>query len=294
MPPPSNARDGRSRSPCSCSSPCRSWPSSPPCRSPGAGGSAGTTSSSRSSSTSSPATASRSASTATSPTARSRPTAPLRIGLAVAGLARDRGPGHPLGRRPPPAPRVQRPRGRPALALALRRRHPARWPRDCGSRTSAGCSTRADQPRAVRARPARRPATSSGSTGCFPLLVAVSLLAARRSLGGLITMSLAGRADRVLLGRPGPRRAAAPRHLVDQLDLPHDRRAPVRSPRPRAQRLVAGDPARWASPGTTCTTPTRPAPGTAYARPARLRARVIWLFEKLGWATTSAGRRASA
>jgi len=33
---------------------------------------------------------------------------PLRIALAVAGNARDAGPGHHLGRRPPPPPRVQR------------------------------------------------------------------------------------------------------------------------------------------------------------------------------------------
>jgi len=51
------------------------------------------------------------------------------------------------------------------------------------------------------------------------------------------------------------------------------------------QRRLAGHSRPSASPGTTCTTPTRPAPG-----PARLRgqldpsARVIWAFEKLGWA----------
>ena len=50
-----------------------------------------------------------------------------------------------------------------------------------------------------------------------------------------------GRADRVLLGQPGPDRAAAPRHLVDQLDLPHDRRAAVQEPGQVGQRLVAGD-----------------------------------------------------
>ena len=38
----------------------------------------------------------------------------------------DRGPGHPLGRRPPPPPRLQRPRGRSALAVALRRHRSAR------------------------------------------------------------------------------------------------------------------------------------------------------------------------
>ena len=47
-------------------------------------------------------------------------------------------------------------------------------------------------------------------------------------LGGLLTWSWYGRADRVLLGQPRPHRAAAPRHLVDQLDLPRvrQRRSP--------------------------------------------------------------------
>ena len=45
----------------------------------------------------------------------------LRIALAVAGSLAIEGAGHPVGRRPPPPPRVHRPRGRPALAVALRR-----------------------------------------------------------------------------------------------------------------------------------------------------------------------------
>ena len=48
----------------------------------------------------------------------------LRIALAVAGCWRA-GPAHPLGGRPPPPPRVLRPRGRPALAVALRQRSAA-------------------------------------------------------------------------------------------------------------------------------------------------------------------------
>ncbi len=59
-------------------------------------------------------------------------------------------------------------------------------------------------------------------------------------VGGLVTLVLGRRADRVLLGRPGPGRAAAPRDLVGQLDLPHDRRAAVRRPRPVGQLLAAG------------------------------------------------------
>ena len=46
---------------------------------------------------------------------------PLRVALAVAGQPGHRGPGDPLGRRPPQAPQVLRQGGRPALAVALRR-----------------------------------------------------------------------------------------------------------------------------------------------------------------------------
>ena len=48
----------------------------------------------------------------------------------------------------------------------------------------------------------------------------------RRPVGDV----LAGRADRLLLGQPGPRRAAAPRHLGHQLHLPHLRQRGVRGP----------------------------------------------------------------
>jgi fatty-acid desaturase len=45
----------------------------------------------------------------------------LRLTLRGRRLAVRRGRRDPLGRRPPPAPRLQRQGGRPALALALRR-----------------------------------------------------------------------------------------------------------------------------------------------------------------------------
>jgi stearoyl-CoA desaturase (delta-9 desaturase) len=53
---------------------------------------------------------------------------------------------------------------------------------------------------------------------------------------------LAGRADGILLGEPGPRRAAAPHHVVDQLDLPCVRGTAVRHPgrRPRRELLATG------------------------------------------------------
>ena len=86
-----------------------------------------------------------------------------KIALAVAGSHGDRGAGHPLGRRPPPAPRVQRPRGRPALAVALRRDRAARWSRACSTRTSAGCSTSSRPTRSATRPTCSRTATSSGS-----------------------------------------------------------------------------------------------------------------------------------
>ena len=98
----------------------------------------------------------------------------------------------------------------------------------------------------------------------FPCWTAVSLVApaASRRAAQLVVV---GRADRVLLGRAGADRRAAPRDLVGQLDLPHDRRPAVRPTGPLHELLAAGDRCRWASPGTTCTTPTPPAPGTVSA-----------------------------
>ena len=71
----------------------------------------------------------------------------------------------------------------------------------------------------------------------------------------------------VLLGRPGARRAAAPRDLVDQLGLPR-RRQPARSSpaRPGDQLLAAGDPQRRR-------VLAQPAPRRPDLRPARRAAR---------------------
>ncbi len=75
----------------------------------------------------------------------------------------------------------------------------------------------------------------------FPAWVAVSLLLAgpaRRIDHDVVD----GRPDRLLLGLAGARGAAAPRDLVDQLDLPRDRQAAVRRPRQERELLAAGDP----------------------------------------------------
>jgi hypothetical protein len=97
-------------------------------------------------------------------------------------------------------------------------------------------------------------------------------------------MSWHGAIDRVLLGRPGPYHAAAPRDLVDQLDLPHLRQQDWQS-RDRSVNVswlaIASFGESWhnlhhADP--TC------------ARHGALKgqidqsARVIRWFEKLGWA----------
>ena len=75
----------------------------------------------------------------------------------------------------------------------------------------------------------------------FNNLVLVSLAAAGRARRP-DHLVLDRRAVRLLLGQPGPHRPAAPRDLVDQLDLPRDRRAPVRRPGQVGELLAAGDP----------------------------------------------------
>ena len=128
----------------------------------------------------------------------------------------------------------------------------------------------------------------------FPLLVIISLLAPAL-LGRAADLVLAGRADRVLLGQAGPDRAAAPRHLVDQLGLPRVRRATVRHPqrRPGRQLLAAGDHllrrelAQLAPRRPDLRPPRCPAGADRPVRPADL------VLEKFGWVTTCGGRRRS-
>ena len=137
----------------------------------------------------------------------------------------------------------------------------------------------------LRAGPAQGPRHRAGLARCSRLLVATSLLlpAAARRAAHLV---VAGRADRVLLGRPGADRACC------TTSPGRSTRSATRSASGRSRpATTAGNSGGWpscpsASPGTTCTTPTRPAPGTACcAARSTPRARVIWLFEKLGWAT---------
>ena len=78
----------------------------------------------------------------------------------------------------------------------------------------------------------------------------------------------------------------APRHLVDQLDLPRLRRAARSSPATSRATSGRSRSSPWARAGTTCTTPTRPPRGTASTAGSSTRsAELIRGFEKLGWAT---------
>ena len=120
-------------------------------------------------------------------------------------LVRDRGHVDPVGGRPPPAPRVLRPGGRPALAVALRRRllGPDQGP--VLRARGLAVRPRAVQPRRASPRTCWPTRTSAGSTSCSRCSwsLSVRLAGARRRPGHLV---VAGRADRVLLGRPGAHR----------------------------------------------------------------------------------------
>ena len=142
---------------------------------------------------------------ATSPTARSRPAAALRVGLAVARQHGLPGPGHHVGGRPPPPPRLRRQGGRPALALAVRD-HPGRAGQGLLPRPHRLDARRASAPTRPASPPTCSPTpTSPGSTASSRCWTVVSLAApaAARRVDQLV---LVGSADRVLLGRAGPRR----------------------------------------------------------------------------------------
>ena len=117
----------------------------------------------------------------------------------------------------------------------------------------------------------------------FWLWVLVSLLlppGARRPAD----LVLAGRGDRVLLGHAGARQPAAPRHLVDQLDLPHDRRAPVPLPRHESGNVwwlaIPSMGESWHNLHHADPTCARHGVGRGQLDAS---ARMIWLLEKAGW-----------
>ena len=109
-------------------------------------------------------------------------------------------------------------------------------------------------------------------------------LAVPAVLGGLITWSWWGAADRAFLGRAGPDRAVAPRHLVDQLDLPYDRQEAIHRAGPLHELLAVGDPVdgrvlAQLAPRRSDQCASRRVPGQL-----DMSARLIAIFEKLGWA----------
>ena len=116
----------------------------------------------------------------------------------------------------------------------------------------------------------------------FPLWVAVSM-AAPAVAGGLLTWSWQGAVTGVLLGLAGPGLAAAPRHLVDQLDLPHARRAAVRLPGPSANVWWLAIPSMGESwHNLHHADPTCARHGVLKGQ-VDTSARVIWALQKLGW-----------
>ena len=191
--------------------------------------------------TSRPGSASRSASTASSRTAAFKTGAAVRGDARRARLDRDRGPGHLVGRRPPQAPRLLRPAGRPAQpARRPRRRLARRAARPRCTRTSAGCSS---TPSAAR------------KTRYAPDLIADPVVSLRRphvppagSLAGLrraVRARLADRRharrrpDRAAVGRRGADARPAPRDLQHQLAVPLLRAPALRHRRRVAQPRVA-------------------------------------------------------
>ena len=173
-------------------------------------------------------------------THRSFKTSPFMRGLfAIARLGRDRGAGHLLGRRPPQAPRVLRPAGRPAQParrprLRLARRAARPRPR---ARRLAVHPHAARQPQALRARPARRPGR--------PFVDRTFVLWA---LGGSWPPFLLGwldrrrsreRPDRPAVGRRRAAARPAPRDVQHQLAVPLLRAQALRHRRRVAQPRVA-------------------------------------------------------
>ena len=238
-----------------------------------------------SASTSSRCSASPSATTGTSPTGRSRRSGRCGSRWPPIGGDGDPGPGRAVGRRPPAAPRLLRPRGRPALAVALRHRHPRPGQGHVPRPPGLAVRPPADQPE----RYAPDLLKDGGLRVTSRLFVVWAFLsfalprADRRPGHRQLGRRLVG----VLLGRPGAGRAPAPRHLVDQLRLPRRRQPARSSPRAATGRPTSG---RWRSsaPGESWHNLHHADPTCARHGVLRgqidISARVIWLFEKLGWA----------
>ena len=135
---------------------------------------------------------------------------------------------HPLGRRPPPPPRVHRRGGRPALpahprrrGLARRAQRPLALPHGLAVRGPAHVG------QALRARPQEGPADPLGRQVLPAVGAARPRDPVRARLRALRRLAVR-RLHRVRVGRPRARLPAAPRHLERELDLPHVRQQAVR------------------------------------------------------------------
>ena len=165
---------------------------------------------------------------------------PTEYTFAILGSMGAPGLGDGLGGRPPQAPRARRRGGRPAL--------PARRPRLRPRRALARPHRLADgDPRPGRLEEVRRRALRG--PGHAPHRPHVPVAGARLASAiptlarlGAARLHARGRAARPRVGRPGARVLPAPRHLVDQLDLPLLRQPPVRDRGQVDQRGLARDP----------------------------------------------------
>ncbi len=238
----------------------------------------------------SPGSGSRWAFTATSPTARSRPSRAFKIPLGVAGSLAVEGPcstGSPTTAGTTSTATRRATRTRRGGSARTGRPSPRAW----YWRTWAGCSTRAHlAPEVLPGLAGRRRHRAD---------LQVIRLAGRRHAAGPgadrrpVDVVLAGRRHRVLLGQPGAGLLPAPRHLVDQLDLPHLRQARVRGQGQVQERGLAGDPVLRRVLAQPAPLPTRPARATGCSR-ARSTSppRLIWARReaRLGLGRPVAGR----
>ena len=201
-----------------------------------------------------------------------RTSKPVEYLFAALGLDGRPGPGHQLGRRPPQAPRAHRRGGRPAQPARRARARASRAPSaGCCTRTSAGSSpTTGARSATATPRTSSRTAACARSTRRFaPLVLARAPGPVRARLAD--HRRARGWADRAAVGRPGAHLPAAPRDLVDQLDLPLLRSPPLRRRGPLDQRVVA----RAAEHGRGVAPQPPHVPPLGQARPRPLRARPV-------------------
>src|SRR5690606_5041522 len=143
-----------------------------------------------------------------------------------------------VGGRPPQAPQVLRRRGRPAFAVEVRGDGAGADEGPVVGAHRLDVRRGADAAGQVRTGPDQGPGAAGDLTAVRPVdgAVAGAAGADRRSGDDVVV----GGVHRVLLGVARPGGAAAPRDVVDQLDLSRGRQAAVQVAGPFGQRVVAG------------------------------------------------------